>query len=303
MNFDLIFEKHELPKITNVIKIEVGFSNTVYSIDDKYILKVCTDIDNQKAFEREASLYAYFENILPVPKLIAYDKSKTLIEYDYLLYHKIPGDNLYNVWHKLSVEKRKILVEELCGYLKIINSTNTDDIPNLKLQRVNNWADYITINIFKSLDNLKNSKTIDDNFYNSVREYVNNNRASLDQEKIGLVYWDVHFDNVLVKDGQIVGLIDFERTELASIDFVLDTVKRMVDYPKKYMSLEAEQFADAKDYTDLLEWYKHYYPQLFNFENLETRLNLYTIEHNLKDLLNWPNEKQLTNDINIIISK
>ena len=43
----------------------------------------------------------------------------------------------------------------------------------------------------------------------------------------------------------ILGILDFERTEVSSIDFNLDIVKRMVDYPKKYISEKFKKFANV----------------------------------------------------------
>jgi hypothetical protein len=80
---------------------------------------------------------------------------------------------------------------------------------------------------------------------------------------------------------------------LASIDFVLDVVKRMVDYPKKYASARNEKFAIKKDYKELMKWYKEFYPELFEFKNLDLRLNLYSIEHDLDTLIGWPKAEKL----------
>ena len=80
-----------------------------------------------------------------------------------------------------------------------------------------------------------------------IRVFVESHHNALTEEKISLVYWDTHFDNILVENNKIVGILDFERTELSSINFVLDIIKRMTDYPKKYISKESEKFAKKGD--------------------------------------------------------
>jgi hypothetical protein len=62
----------------------------------------------------------------------------------------------------------------------------------------------------------------------------------------------------------------------------------MVDYPEKYMAEKHRKNARAQDYANLLEWFKEYYPELFSFKNLKERLNLYSLEHDLKTLLWYP---------------
>ena len=134
-----------------------------------------------------------------------------------------------------------------------------------------------------------------------IQKFVDENKYVLDEGKVSLVYWDAHFDNILVKDNKIVGILDFERTELASIDFVLDILKRMMDNPKKYMSEESEKFAKKEDYENLLDWFREFYPELFDFKELEKRLDLYDLECNMKLLLSFPEENELLKQISTTV--
>lgn len=74
---------------------------------------------------------------------------------------------------------------------------------------------------------------------------------------------------------------------------MLDIIKRMVEFPKKYMSEESEPFAKHEDYSQLLNWFREFYPELFDFKDLPARLDLYDIEHNLKDIIGWPDAIEL----------
>ena len=46
-------------KINKVKKINVGFTNTIYSINDSYIVKICTNIDNEESFLKEIEFYKH----------------------------------------------------------------------------------------------------------------------------------------------------------------------------------------------------------------------------------------------------
>jgi hypothetical protein len=37
-----------------------------------------------------------------------------------------------------------------------------------------------------------------------IKNYINSNKKYLENNKIALVYWDSHFDNILVKNNEIV---------------------------------------------------------------------------------------------------
>lgn len=52
-----IFSRNNLGKVESITKIEIGFTNKVYSINDQFILKVCEDSDNEEKFEKEVLFY------------------------------------------------------------------------------------------------------------------------------------------------------------------------------------------------------------------------------------------------------
>jgi len=299
-----ILSKYNLTPVQNIKKSEVGFSNNVYELDDKYILKVCADDKgNEAQFRLEAQLYDYYRTTLPVPQLIAFDNTKTLMPHSFMLYHRIDGENLYNVWHTLSVEQRRNVVKQLCEMLRAINQTELTKLPSgTELEPVESWRRVIESRLDNYLQIAEQMQTLSPEVITSTKQFIKQFASSLDEQRLALTYWDVHFDNILVSEGKIAGLLDFERTEITSIDFVLDTVKKMVDFPKKYMSEYAEQFAKDEDYEDLLNWYREFYPELFEFNNIERRLDLYSIAHDLQDLEGWPNVQSLKDNILKVIS-
>jgi aminoglycoside phosphotransferase (APT) family kinase protein len=291
---DKIFHKNNLDKVSSIKKIEIGFTNKVYLINDKYILKVCEDESNEKRFEIEIFFYNFFKGKIPVPKIKIFDKSKKIYNKFFMIYPKIDGENLYSKWHLLSNKKRKEIIRQLCEILKIIHKSPYEDfMKKFKIDPSESWHDKILNKIQNSLKQIKQKKLLSSEFIQVIKEFLDLNNEVLREQKIALVYWDSHFDNILIQDTDIVGILDFERTEVSSIDFNLDIIKRMVEYPKKYMSEKFEKFAKKEDYAHLLEWFQEFYPELFNFKDLDKRLALYAIEHDLDTLIWYPNSKEV----------
>ena len=114
---------------------------------------------------------------------------------------------------------------------------------------------------------------------------------------------DIDLRSVLIGRHQDIYVSTHCRTSKASIDFVLDTVQRMVDQPKKYASEDAEKYVKDEDYKDLMLWYKEFYPELFEFGNLKTRIELYSIAHDLEDLENWPDVQRLKHSLKRITKR
>ncbi len=289
-----IFKEHNLGDVKKIQKIEIGFTNKVYIINDKFILKVCEDESNEQKFEIEVFFYNFFKDKIPVPEIKVFDKSKSIYGKFFMIYPKIEGNNLYAKWHLLSNEQRKIIIKQLCDTLKIINKSPYDEfLQKFDVNFSDNWQDKILNQIQNSLKKIEEKKLLSSEFIKTIKNYVDDNHNVLKEQKLALVYWDAHFDNILVQDTKIVGILDFERTEVSSIDFGLDIIKRMVEYPKKYMSEKFEKFAKKEDYANLLDWFQEFYPELFEFENLDKRLDLYAVEHDLDTLIWYPNSKEV----------
>lgn len=292
--FTKIFETLWLPSITSVREIEIGFTNKVYAINEQYIVKLCTKVENEASFEKEAFLYRLFSEKLPVPKIIHFDNSKTLIDCDYYVCNKIEGDNLYSVWHTLSEEKRKAVIGELCGYLKIINSHEADEFIAAYGKPGGTWQERIMNEISEFLEEVEKRAILDAETLGVIGKYIDENQDALREEKLGIVYWDVHFDNILVKDGKIAGILDFEGSEIMSIDYVLDLANRMQNYPSIYVSRdEDEENIRTEDYANIMQYYSEFYPELFDFDDIKKRIALYAIRYDLRLLLKFPDSEDL----------
>ncbi len=84
-----IFLQHNLEGVKFIKKINIGFTNTIYSINDNFILKICKKISNEKNFEKEVFFYSFFKDKIIFPKIIVYDKSKKLYNKNFIIYNKI----------------------------------------------------------------------------------------------------------------------------------------------------------------------------------------------------------------------
>lgn len=289
-----IFKEHNLEKINSIQKIDIGFTNEIYLINNGYILKVCKNENNEENFEREVFLYNYFKNKLPIPKIKVFDKSKSICDKYFMVYPKIDGDNLYSIWHLLTFRQRKNIIKQFCGILKIINKSPYEKFAkSFKINISNSWHDKMLQQIQSSLFKVEQKKILSSEFINAIKKFIEGNHHVLNEEKMALVYWDAHFDNILINNSGIVGILDFEKTEISSIDFVLDIVNKMVEHPKKFMSKKLEKFAKKEDYTYLLDWFQEFYPELFKFNNLDKRLGLYSLKQDLDVLIQYPNSTEV----------
>ena len=268
-------------------KINIGFTNTIYNINDLYIVKICTDEDNEKEFKKEIDFYDSNKNNNLIPKLYCSSINKKDVPYFYEIIEKIDDVSLYNVWHTFSEEQREDIIKQLCDAMKQIHSNIGEKYDWTKTMQEKFMPLYIqakNLNIF----NEEEQKLLD-YAYSKFNKY-------LDSNDFVLIHNDLHFDNIFYNVGKIK-LIDFERSMYAPRDFELDILYRMIRKPWKFASEETERYTDSGDYTNIMLYIEKYYPELVSDPNLHQRLAIYDMVYFLEQLVKHPELEELKNDV------
>lgn len=272
---------------SKVEKINVGFTNTVYNINDSFIVKICTNSNNESEFQKEIDFYKTNEENSLIPKLYYSSTDKKDIPYFYEIIEKVNGVSLYNVWHTFNEEQREEVINQLCIAMKRIHSNNGksyDWIKKIKKQFVLVYEKAKELNIFS-----EEEQKLLDYAYDKFEKYLESN-------DFVLIHNDLHFDNILFYDDKIK-LIDFERSMYAPRDFELDIIYRMIRKPWKFASEETERYTELSQYSNIMSYIEKYYPELVNIPNLYKRLAIYDIVYFLEHLIQHPNIEELKNDV------
>ena len=96
-----------------------------------------------------------------------------------------------------------------------------------------------------------------------------------------LLHGDFYLGNILVRDGQVSALIDFEFARLGPPDLELISVIRALD-------MEARLGVPR---PPLLTWLAQDYPELFAAPDLDTRLWAYAIAYTIRHVVFWPPDR------------
>jgi len=270
-----------------VEKMNVGFTNTVYKVNDKFIIKICTDENNEEKFKKEIQFYKENINHDLIPKLYVANIDKKEVPYLYEILEKVEGITLYNVWHTFNESQRETVIRQLCEAMKEFHSHKGERYDWYEKTR-NLFLNYYTqakqLNLFT-----EEERDIINNAYSKFEPY-------LKSDEFVLVHNDLHFDNILYHDGKIK-LIDFERSLYAPKDFELDILYRMIRKPWKFASEETEKYTKLSDYENIMEYIEKYYPELIHIDYLFQRLAIYDMVYYLKQYINYPSIMELKEDI------
>ena len=272
---------------TKYEKINVGFTNTIFIVNNMYVVKICTNNDNEKSFEKEINFYkANRENNL-IPKLYYSNVEKDIVPYYYEIIEKIEGVSLYNVWHTFNENQREDIIKQLCDAMKQFHRNIGESYDWIRK------TSELFINLYKKAKELNL-------FDNEEQELIENAYSKFDMylesKEFVLVHNDLHFDNIIYNNGKIK-LIDFERSIYAPKDFELDILYRMIRKPWKFASEETEEYTKLEDYENIMIYIEKYYPELVHTCNLYKRLAIYDIIYYLKQYINNPNILELKEDV------
>ena len=232
--------------IKNISKINVGFTNSVYFADDKYIIKICNNKDNETNFENEIKFYKNNSDNKYIPKMYSFYISTSNDDFSYEIIEKINGKSLYFVWHELDENKRKEIVKEIVNMMKSFHSIKGKSY---------DWALYINEKLKRNFNKCFDLKLFSQTEKDMAEQILKNINDYLMSSDFRLVHSDIHFDNIIYcNDGQIK-IIDFETSLYAPIDYELDIFLRMCNNPLKYASEEAENLIKIEDYLNIEKYF------------------------------------------------
>ena len=274
-------------KIFIIIGSIITSISSIFIINDKYVVKICTNSSNEEKFAREIEFYRKNKDNDLIPKLYYASMDKSVVPYYYEVIERIDGVSLYNVWHTLNEVQREDIIKQLCMAMKMFHSNTSD------------WYDWTlrTKNIFVPLyEKARCLNLFSEEETNLIDEAYKKFDQYLESKEMVLVHNDLHFDNVFYSNGKIK-LIDFERAIYAPLDFELDILYRMVRMPWKFASEETEGYVELDDYKNIMKYIEKYYPELVHIDNLEKRLAIYEMIYFMKQYIGYSHIVELKDNV------
>jgi aminoglycoside phosphotransferase (APT) family kinase protein len=294
---EAICSRHHIPYRSHA-RITSGFSHEVHRLNDDLVIKLFNR-DSRQKYETERAVLASNMNFLK-PLLVASGNKGALVDRDYIIMSYVPGLSLGSHWHRANDGQRQELIRQICRSLQIINQIDPESIA---LHDTGSWQQTVVARGRKLARRLSERKIIDAGTEEGVGRVLERDAAVLEGSQLSPVYWDVHFDNFIVNESfELQALIDLENVELTAMDYPLCVVRKMAAEPEKFLREEDERFADRDDYLHLEEWYRHYYPKMFDFENLDQRVKIYELLDTLHLLVDWSHVKELYSKLDRLLA-
>lgn len=217
-------------EVRNITELKGGMFNAIYQMErnpegDKIVLKVgvipgtplLTYEKNVMPTEVACFQMVAEQTTVPVPRILAYDFSKTHIKSNYFFMTSMEGVTLSSVMRKMDKANLNRIREELAGYLWQIHQIKgpyygyfTED----KTKQYHTWEKAFLAMFAQLLSDAKEHHTKLP--YKRIQEALSQNASYLRELKQpALVEYDCHEGNIFVKEingeYKIEGILDLER--------------------------------------------------------------------------------------------
>ncbi len=271
-------------KIESLYEINAGFNNTLFSVNNKYIIKVCTNTELEISFEKEYNFYKSNSSNKSIPKLYKYDNTKKEVNYLYEIIEKLNGNTLYYYWYKMNEIEREETIKKLISIIKSFHNIKANEY---------DWAKVIKEEIQKRIKD--NKDLFSDEDYDIIIKSLNKYDEILKDNYFALIHNDLHFDNIIYDNGNIK-IIDFNDCLSAPIDFEFRQLYICQYKPWKWANIEMDPYQKEKDYKNIWNYIKKYYDKLNDINYLEERMIIYRIWNDSEHLKKY-HSKELIDSV------
>ncbi len=243
---DIIAHNFPNETINSILEIKRSFINPVFDIalsdGQNYILRINNPHwpDKQKR-EVKALKLAQEKTSVPIPKTVLFDSNQKLIPYDYMIQEKAPGMELNTAITSGQLIENQLekIIEQLASYLGELHSIKFDFFGDFSQKESNSIKQEVTErdrlwgskyadwqSCFKAFcfDNLN---WVDTSSFPNMRKplikKIDEFSKSIPQpETACFVHSDIQPTNILVHEGKISAILDFEWSYAGSSSFDYD---------------------------------------------------------------------------------
>jgi len=209
-NIALIFQTHFQESVLSVNEIKAGAMTFKYEVSlpkQKYIIKIYPPSRAFVASKEFNVLNKAAAYPIKIPRVCFINKIQ---EGSCLIYEKIPGRALnFNALGSKDKERIAMQVAENFTGLRQVQfegyGSLTEDEPQF-----DTWRAFLEHNIKRGIDNLRKADVLDNARVTLIHNYLQHCIETLANSRDGIVWSDMSQENIIIRNNELAGFIDFE---------------------------------------------------------------------------------------------
>lgn len=210
-----IFTAHHLGMVRDIDLPRRGSINMVMIINDELVVRIDHRLsEGESRFRAEKIAYdALAKTSIPVPEVLVLDTTRTLIPYDYMVMNKLPGTPLIDAWDDLSTNQKQVVAYNAGAYLARLHTISFDhfgELKNLGLKSFGGFYEHVNDYYKRFQHQAQHYDAFSAVHHEQMMTLMESCKPLLNLPKAYLVHSDYQLENLLVHQGEISGVIDFE---------------------------------------------------------------------------------------------
>lgn len=193
-----------------------GLVNTVYAVDRRWVVKIGTGPDGA-LFPKAADVMRAVAGRVAAPELVAVDFSHERIPANVMVCGFVEGSRLTSLWPDATTAERRRLALAVAHELEALHGVPPDAVECFR--GLAPWHERLEERVRAVLARSRAAGTFELERLARMEAYLDSHRAAL---KRGgpevLIHYDVWWENVIVRDGEVVALLDFDDAERAPVE-------------------------------------------------------------------------------------
>lgn len=219
--------------------------------------------------------------------------------FDFVVVERKPGIAVSRDWPRMDRGARRKFMGDLAAALRQLHSVPTPHVAT-KILGTPHLLDPAAVSpvvpILMAIDRLIAGRQVDRVMLDDLADMVNDHGDALnDYHQRTLIHGDLSFENIMVKDGRLSALLDFEWSRGAPADLELDVLFRFFRFPEAHVPPDIASTLSSLDFDEAPGWLAEDYPDLFSHPRLMERMALFSVAFDMAELITMKNITSASN--------
>lgn len=248
-----------------------GFVNRVYAVDQAWVVRFSQDPAGAARLAAEAELVGRLDRAIPTAPLIAGGR---LGDVGYQVWEFVPGRLLADEWLCLDAAGKRAMADQLADALRRIHALEYERVGYVCLETEDHgsWQSFLRAGIDACIDMFVQRPDCEEwrERAHAVRTAFHTLCDQIDEDSPArLVHNDFLPTNLLVRDGRLAAIIDWEFALGGPIDAEI--------YKLECACRQPQIIGRRGDFRELWTLIAERYPELFDRADLALRLDIYDL--------------------------
>jgi hygromycin-B 7''-O-kinase len=282
-----VLDQAGLPLDVPLARIESARNEVWFA--GEFVVRIASHVATHRLND-EAAVLAMLPPEVPHPGVVATGRASFG---EWTIMPRIRAYPLSRQWLRLQDAQRYAAILSLGRALAAIHSVDASHLhPQFLAPGSLECAHQLPFDrLYRVIDRLRSTSGVDRAMVEAAEQMASHAEPLMGPMPTTLIHGDFHLENVLVHDGLVKAVIDFEFARPSWPEVDLEILLRFCAEPELHVSSDYAGALRADAFRPVVTWLRDGYPELFEAPHLEARVNVCSLAYDLRDLAMFPPDR------------